>query len=141
MNELKQGIYLQQVITKIGTGVTSSNREVKNYYLLRPAARGAEAFLLTDNLELTGLRETLSFAELRDFHYQADLHERFIALSPGLGPAPKGAAPQAPPQAPAAPEMAAPPPQTGAPDKPKPKKKAPWWESTREGAGKLLDKK
>ena len=88
MNELKQGIYLQHVVTKIGTGVTSSNREVKNYYILRPTAKGAEAFLLTDNLELTGLRELLPLSELGDFHYQADLHERFASLVPRPGPRP-----------------------------------------------------
>ena len=143
MREIKQGIYLQQVTTKIGTGVTSSNREVKNYYILRPTGNGAEAFLLTDNLELTGLREHLSLAELEDFYYQGELHERFALLAQGLGPAPDGSPPPPPPTAQQAVTEPTPPTPkaTQHQQPPRSKRSTPWWESTRDGAGKLLGKK
>ena len=124
---VQEGIYLETTQGKIGIGDTASQITYRNYYALREAGTKVELLLLDDNMELTGLRETVSESEAKKrFEYQPQLAERFQELmrqiNPPAAPPAKRPAPQPPQARPAsqAPQTrpAAPPPSKHTPAQP-----------------------
>lgn len=101
MSQVPEGIYLETKQTKVGTGHTASRVTFKNYYALMVRGEQAVLFLLDDNLELTGLRETVSLTRLDPkLEHQPDMEAAFQALLPKLGPRPQAPAAPAAPAAP-----------------------------------------
>lgn len=136
MDNLREGIYLQEKKGSVGTGVTSQGIVYKNYYAVRLTDTHAELFLLDDDLALTGLRERVNLAKLqKGYEYQPELQARFKALDANLGPRPKAPASSAPASKAAPQARPAPKPRVEA------KEPAGWWDMTRMGAEKLVKKK
>lgn len=151
MTAFIDGIYLNEQKGQIGTGNTASQVAYKNYYAARLAGDKVDAYLLSDDMALTGLREQIPLASfLRKFIHQPNLQPQFEELLPRLGPAPKTAQPSKadpPPIKPAA--------QAAKAQKPAPAQKKqsgwtkageqaqdkPWWEMTSLGADSLIKKK
>ena len=74
MEDLREGIYLQEKKGSVGTGATSQNIVYKNYYAVRLTGAHAELFLLDDDLALTGLKERLPMGRLRQgYEYRPEL--------------------------------------------------------------------
>ena len=114
MTQVAQGIYLETKQSKVGTGHTASRVTFKNYYALVLQGQQAVLHLLDDNLELTGLRESVPLSQVAPrLEYQPDLQANFLALLPKLSA--KAAAPAPAPRPTAQPPQerpAAQPPQT-----------------------------
>lgn len=81
-----EGIYLEEKRGQLGTGHTASTVTFKNYYAVIAESDCALAFLLDDDLGLTGIKEKCPTDKLGgQYKHQPDLQGRFDELRPSLG--------------------------------------------------------
>lgn len=86
MPRFQEGIYLQVTKGKIGTGHTASDMTYKNYYAVRSLGERLELYLLGDDMQPIGLRETKSLSGFdAGFEYQPDQHDNFREIMTGMG--------------------------------------------------------
>lgn len=144
MDKLVEGIYLEVKRSKVGTGHTQSEMTFRNLYLVRACGHQAQAVLLDDKLNPTGVCEPISPGAIasRGWRHVPQLQNRVEGICARLAtPQPR----EAPPP-PAARRQAAPPPaqrpqeERPAPQPEKPQEERNWWDLTSPGSGNLFGK-
>lgn len=116
---IKEGLYLEEYQSTVGTGGTSRNITYRNIWVTREIREKSAVFqLLDDKANPTGITEDLGLREIQErFKFKPIKPEAWANLQKKLsiGPGPMKAAPKVP-----APQVE---------DKPKKEKSKNWWEA------------
>lgn len=81
-----EGIYLEEKQSQLGTGHTASTVTFKNYYAVVFESGCVMAFLLDDDLGLTGIKEKCTADKVSNqYKHQPELQDRFEELRASLG--------------------------------------------------------
>ncbi len=81
-----EGIYLEEKKSQLGTGHTASTVTFRNFFAVVVEGGSILAFLLDDDLGLTGIKEKMTQEKITaTLKHQPDLQDRFEQLRPSLG--------------------------------------------------------